>query len=443
MHSQSHLTDGQRRTLYRVPLRSSRLAAIMLLLCRALIPACLAEVGPGNDGSDTTVWPNQQSRANSDQWLVQHHDEIRQMKPRLLVVNFDNHASREKLEQLVRQIIAGIAEGSRYHGYANSKAPVFLQYQIFKFVDLRDPNASETQLNSLRFPLKPGVTNTFNVDHNGFFSDEFARYYGVPDPRDPGRFLRLDELVDLGYVHEAWIISNGDEGRVKAFECVELKPRYNERFERLGNQYAQAGNGGDPDQKWTGRSLRLGFVNSTRGPGCFLESLSHSIEGISTSRVIPYFTRYFSEFAGYDLEKRWGLAIDSLYALEYGSRPVEYPDDHTAIFTTGKGETTVVSNYFAIGGNAHWPPNARGHYDLDNTNAVVSTIEDWRIGSGPDGRDLKKPWTNEALEKYRNLAPDCMGAWLVYWRQNFPGLDNRSKDDHGKPMKNWWPFLFY
>ena len=47
------------------------------------------------------------------------------------------------------------------------------------------------------------------------------------------------------------------------------------------------------------------------------------------------------------------------------------------------------------------------------------------------------------LKPYREMAPDCMGAWLIYWRQNMPGLDNKQKDDEGKPMKNWWPFLFY
>jgi hypothetical protein len=36
-----------------------------------------------------------------------------------------------------------------------------------------------------------------------------------------------------------------------------------------------------------------------------------------------------------------------------------------------------------------------------------------------------------------------MGSWLVYWRQNVPGLDNQSRDDERMPMKNWWPFLFY
>jgi hypothetical protein len=137
------------------------------------------------------------------------------------------------------------------------------------------------------------------------------------------------------------------------------------------------------------------------------------------------------------------LPFDSLYALDYGSRPVEFSGDHTAIITVERSKPIMVSNYFAIGGNAHWPPNARGHYDMDNTNAVLSSIEDWRIGSGSDGHDVKKPWTNASFTKYRDLTPDCMGAWLVYWRQNFPGLDNRQKDDHGKAMKNWWPFLFY
>lgn len=411
--------------------------------CALLALRLLGDSGPQNDPTNLTIWPNQVSHANSDRWLVEHHDEIRQMKPRLLVLNFDNHTARGKIEQLVDEIIAGLTEGSRRHGYKDSDSPAFLRYQVFKFVDLRETNAPQSELNSLLVPLKPGVTNGFNVDHNRFFNDEFARHYGVRDSTRGDHFLRLDELVGRGYVHEVWIITNGDESRITAFECVELKPRYNEQLERVGDEYVQAGNGGDPDQKWTGRSVRLGFINSTRGPGCFLESLSHAIEGTSTSKAIPYFTRYFAEFAGYDLRRRWGLPFNSFYSLNYGGRVVDFLDDHTLAVKAWKGDPLVVSNYFAIGGNAHWPPNARGHYDLDNTNAVLSAIEDWRIGSGAGGKDLLRPWTNESFAQYRALAPDCMGAWLVYWRQNFPGLDNKQKGDDGKSMKNWWPFLFY
>ena len=83
--------------------------------------------------------------------------------------------------------------------------------------------------------------------------------------------------------------------------------------------------GGSQGQPWIGRSLRIGFINSDRGIGCFMESLGHSMEGTANSDTIPYFTRYFNEYAGFDLDKRWGLAPgdDRLYG--HGDDPVDYP----------------------------------------------------------------------------------------------------------------------
>lgn len=397
-----------------------------------------AAVGPAGDPNDSTIWPNQMSHSNSDRWLVENHDRLRVMRPRLLVLNFSNRAKPGQVERMTADLIAALGEASRYHGFKDSNAPAFLQYQIFKIIDLRD---GTTNANSLRVPLKPGVTRGINVRYTGFFEDDFAKLYGVRDPKDSTRFLRLDELVDQGFVHEVFFFCEGDPP-VKAYEVVELKPRYNENFQRVGNEYVQAGNGGDADQKWTGRSMRLGFVNASRGIGCYLESLSHGIEGTATSIAIPYFSRYFKEFAGHDLDTRYRLPFASFYALPYGEALVEYPDPATCVVKYQQ-RTWTLTNYVAIGGNVHWPPNGRRHYDLENTNAVLSTIEDWRIGSGPNGKDLAKPWTNETFSRYRKLAPDCDGPWLVYWRQNFPGLQNKQKDNLGKPMKNWWPFLFY
>ncbi|MBI3408927.1 MAG: hypothetical protein HY040_11290 [Planctomycetes bacterium] len=65
------------------------------------------------------------------------------------------------------------------------------------------------------------------------------------------------------------------------------------------------------------------------------------------------------------------------------------------------------------------------------------------MGSGKDGKDLSKPFTNAAFRAYLDLAPDCMAPWLIYWPQHMPGLNNKQRDEDGKPMKNWWPFLFY
>jgi len=142
------------------------------------------------------------------------------------------------------------------------------------------------------------------------------------------------------------------------------------------------------------------------------------------------------------LKQRYTVPFDTLYEVNYGGNPIAYRDTSTAEVTHG-GKQVTISNYIPAGGSVHFPPNARSHYDLQNTNSVLSTIEDWRIGSGPGGKDIAKPFSDQAFRRYQDIAPDCMGPWLVYWRQNMPGLENNQKDDDGKPMKNWWPFLFY
>ena len=405
-------------------------------------PGLEAAPGPWSDPEDLTLWPNRTSRANSDPWIAENHDRIRQMRPRVLLVNFSNEHSRELLEGLAGRIVAALAEASRYHGYANREAPVFLQYEVFQFVDLRDDDRQTGD--SRQMPIKdPRRRRGFNMQYRDYFSDSFARHFGVRDPRQSGRFLRLDELLDGGYVHEVWFFVSGTESvpHSGAYEVVEEKPRYDAQFRKVGNEFVQAGNGGDDDQPWTGRSVRIGCINASRGVGCFLESLSHGMEGNCTSGAIPYFTQYFRDYGGYNLKEKFKLPFDTFYDLEYVPEPLKYLDEKTLVLRH-RGQEYRVENYIPTAGNAHIPPNGRGHYDLGNEHGVLSTIEDWRIGSD-GGKDRVKPFTNATFRGYHDLAPDCMGAWLVYWRQNMPGLDNRQKDDAGGPMKNWWPFLFY
>lgn len=398
--------------------------------------------GPWRDPDKTDVWPNATSRANSDPWIAENHDRIRVMKPRLLVINFSNEHQGPQLDEAVKRLVAALKESSRYHGYRDSRAPAFLQYEVFKSVDLRDKDRS--RFDSRRMPVKEGVKG-FNFKYRDLFSQEFADLYGVPDPRDPGRNLRLDELVDGGYVHELWMLNSGHEDperKVGAFEAVEEKPSYDDAFRKKGNAWVQAGNGGDPEQPWTGRSLRINSINLGRGTGCAMENLGHALEWMMTSGAIPYFSRYFREYSGHDLKERYGLPVESFYAVQNTGAKVEYPDQRTLI-VHHDGKDHRVDDYVCAGGNVHFAPNGRDHYDLANAAPVLSTIEDWRIGSGSGGKDRARPFTNRNFERYQELAADCQGPWLVYWRQNMPGLNNKSKDDQGRPMKNWWPFLFY
>ena len=386
--------------------------------------------GPTGSGpqytSDLRIWPNAVSRANSDEWIVQNHDSIRRMEPRLLVINFTSGGATARLRDQVRQLVSALRKSSQYHGYRSGTAPAFLEYQVFKVVNSRD------------IPLKQG-SRVF--DYGALFGERYARLWGVTDPDNPARKLRLDELVERGYVHEVVFFFDPID-QYQCFECVEMKPRYDAQFKRIGNTWCQAGNGGDGDQPWIGRSVRINALNAMRGVGCGFENLGHSFEGMANADAIPYFTRYFREYAMLDLQTRYGLPFNSFYAMPIGKPLINYPNRSTAVITW-RGQDYRLTNYVAAGGNVHFPPNARMHYDQDNDQPVASTIEDWRCGSEPGGKDHVINYSARMMERYRKDAPDCMGAWLIYWRQNMPGLDNKSKDDAGKPMKNWWPFLFY
>lgn len=415
-------------------------------LCRwlpILLALCFGGVASGQEPQKNLIWPNATSKANSDDWIALHHDEIRQMRPRVLVLNFVNGLSPEKARQKVEVLLAAVRESSRYHGYAHREATPFLDYQTYKIVDLTDsqplPEAQKLDGNSSFYPRVPDWKEGINFRYADLFGDKFARLYNVPDPRTPGKMLTLSELVNRGIVHEVWFLAiQGQFG--SPFESIEVKQAYDANFHKVVGKSVQAGNGGTPEQPFIGRSLRILFINAERGPGCAMESLGHSIEGTSNSGAIPYFTRYFMEFAGFDLDKRYGMPFNSLYAR--GGSDVSYPTP-TSMRYTWKGKTVTVDPYITAGNSVHFMPSARRDYDLDNPVTVFSTIEHYRLHDGPDGKDIAAPWTNASFARYRQLANDCQGPWLVYWRQNFPGLDNKARDDNGKPMKNWLPFLFY
>ncbi len=88
-------------------------------------------------------------------------------------------------------------------------------------------------------------------------------------------------------------------------------------------------------------------------------------------------------------------------------------------------------------------PNSRRDFDLDNKDPVLSTIENFRLKNGTNGRDKADKWTPEKVARYGGTAPDSVGAWLVYWFQSMPGLDNKAFDDTMRPMKNWWVYWYY
>ncbi len=393
----------------------------------------LAAVCSGGVAEDASVWPNRTSFRNSDPWLVENHDKIRKMQPRVLVLNFANDVDPAGIEERTRSLIAAIAEATRYHGFEDPKAPAFLEYQVARYVDLRDENPPEALLHetSSLFPRKPPGSPGVICDYAKLYGEEFARRYGFRDPDDPGRFLDLHELWFWAIHKDRW----------PGHETIEFKQYYDEERRPIPGKYGPAGNGHDPTMPWSGRSFRIAFFNPHRGIGCAMENFGHTLEYMAHSNSVGYFAKYFREFAELDLGVRYGLPFPSLYALG-GQDRVSYPEKDRMVILRG-GREHVVQPYAARGGNVHFPPGARHHYDLESPFTVLSTIESYRMRNGPDGKDAVREFHRSKWKEHASIAPDCMGAWVVFWAQCMPGLDNRSFDDSGRPMKNWWVFLFY
>src|SRR4051812_46042281 len=305
------------------------------------------------------------------------------MRPRVLVVNYV-HGFRDP-RGLLDRLIAALRESSRWRG----EGPPFLEYEIAEIVDLTEPRGALDR-NSAQFPREP----------NGLHLDYAAMYAQVG-------------LAEREDINEVWLLADHTD-RTWPWETVEVKRSYvRPGFERY------AGNSGEHSAPWIGRSLRILFVNFARGVGCAMESLGHSLERMATCGAIPYYERYFREYAGLDLDRRYGLPFESLY----GQGRVDYPSESTLQY--GKGwRKHKLEPYIAAGGNVHFMPNGRFDYDLDGGRPVLSTIETWRQRD-----EQPAPWTPRVLEPYRELADDCMGRWVVYWRQRMPGLGNTALDD--------------
>ena len=411
-------------------------------------PACWSrpDVVPDNLPDDLTAWPNRVSYRNSDDWLWQNHDKIRRMRPRVLVLNFANDVNMEQIRKHVGGIIRATAEATRYHGFEDPSAPAFIEYEVAKYIDLRDkagPDAGKRVTSTLMPRKKARKRHEVLCDYAGFYTDEFARHLGFRDPRDPGRYLNLHELINAGLVHEMWFYAIHDGGDWPGRETCEFKQYYDEHCRPIKGKHGPAGNGHDDTMPWSGRSFRIAFFNPHRGVGCAMENFGHTLEWMATTNSIAYFRKYFLEYAELDFDKRYGVPFNELYRTDYAVKDsISYPTK-TSIIVKIKDQTHKIDPYVAFGGSVHFPPGARHHYDLESPHTVLSTIENYRLRNGPDGQDLALEFNKDKFARYGDIAPDCMGRWMVYWRQCMPGLDNRCVDDEGQPMKSWWVFPFY
>ena len=175
-----------------------------------------------------------------------------------------------------------------------------------------------------------------------------------------------------------------------------------------------------------------------------MENFGHAVEGMANYNFCPYYKHYFDDFAGFNLNTKYGTPFSKFYYYSYTSgQDYNVYTDLTTLEWHYGGNTGTVHDYIPVGGNVHFMPTGRSHYDLTSPYVIRSTIEHAYMRDGVGGKDISEPWDKSKFSAYYSVAPDCMGPWLVYWRQAMPGEGNTCTDDDGAPMPNWWVFLFY
>lgn len=387
-------------------------------------------------------WPTDGHAANSDPWLATHHQVITQMRPRVLVLNFDNAASPSEALATAQQQAAAIAEGSRPHGYADSSATPFLQPQIVRLVDLTDnpPPSSWTNPSSTLLP----TTSTGEFDPTALFASRFSPAYGYADPTSPSRSLSLCEIFEHGLINEVWI-EDGEAGARRAPLNVERKQAYDDAGQPIPGMFLPCvGGGGCLDQILCDVTVRMAHLDPARGPGCDLQVRGWGIEGMWDA--LPAADAADARtFLNGDFDSRFGVAFRGFADVcdQAGDPCVSYPDAMTAAGSYADGTGWRISPFTQGCGSSRFPPNARARGDFNNAGAVNARCAGFGLGGGPGGGDVYTPYTAATVAAQENAVPDCGGGWQTYWRQSMPGPGSAARGAHGRPLKNWWPFLYY
>jgi hypothetical protein len=386
-------------------------------------------------------WPTTGHGANSDPWLVSHRTVITGMHPRVLVLNFQNGVTVDSARQTAARQVAAIAEGSRYHAYADATAPAFLSYEIAKVVDLTDatPPAGWNNPSSTLLP----TASTGEFDPLALFSSQFADLYGFPDPTTPTRSLSLCELFEQGLINEVWI-QDGEAGARRAPLSLERKQSYDGTETAVPDSFApNAGGGGVLDQIVCSVTVRLAHLDAARGPGCDLEVRGWEIE--SMWAALPSLRPDALAFLNQDFDTRFGVLFNSWGDIcdRAGTACVEYPTATSARGSYSNGTPWSISPFLQGCGSTEFPPNARSRGDMMNAAPVDSRCAHFGLGDGASGSDSYEPYTAAQVAALDQMFPDCGGGWQIYWRQSIPGYGNHARNADGTPMKNWWPLLFY
>jgi hypothetical protein len=389
------------------------------------------------------IWPNDTSSANSDDWLVQNHDKISQLRPRVLAMDIGNTSNASTL---IQRHIDGLANATSFHKYSEAAAQPMVVYQLVKVVTGTSPDYASWNTQS--------------------FADSAIQ---IKDPKDPsGPNLTLCQLFEKGIINEVWCMAT--QNQTKCGETQEGKVVYTNAdppVKASPLKVVNASNGDDITRSLPCKvSTRVIDFNTSRGVGCHQHALGHGWERYMDAQAIPLLRKQAARFLNWDLNTRVGAPFSNFYSAcnSNGSQLTDCIlwDSQIAIHNGPTASKTFnISDMSGGCGNAHFYPNTTGTYSYDANTPdpmVLSSCEHYGLHDGTGGKDMTTPFTNKMTDDlakaqqgggctagspYCSTDDDCGGHGTSYLYQSFPSYGTAAKNDDMTPMHNWWVYLFY
>ena len=285
----------------------------------------------------------------------------------------------------------GIEEGSKFRGFKNSNDP-YVGVKVLKYINVYEMPKIVREM----------PDNLFAIDSTeGYYPDYFKLFESIG----------LESLVNEHDVKEVW---------------------FNRKSLAVPESNMSSPSSGDISNAYYG-SEEYGFVNE----------IQHDDLPIYDKTFVVYSHWMHNSYEkilhvrGHQIERQ-------LSALETGE------------FLFGKFKGVQTNNGREHGcGTVHYPVNAQYGYDYNNTNYVLSDIEDWRpdgngektlVNNGNWIREINIPYTLPTSyyksETSRDIiGNDPEGGWMIYWFQSIPGEDNNLKYND-IDLKNWWDPIY-
>ncbi|HEY7376082.1 MAG TPA: hypothetical protein VIF57_28230, partial [Polyangia bacterium] len=397
----------------------------------------------GNTGAGGgVIWPNDTSSANSDDWLVQNHDRISQLRPRVLAMDIGNTSNASTL---IQRHIDGLANATSFHKYSNTSAQPMVVYQLVKVVN-------------------GGSGPNYSTWNSQAFADSNIQ---IKDPKDPtGPNLTLCQLFEKGVINEVWCMAT--QNQTKCGETQETKVPYTNADPpvKTGGKPVSASNGDNITSLGCKVSTRIIDFNTSRGVGCHQHAMGHGWERYMDANALPILKKQAGRFLNWDLNTRVGAPFSNFYSAcsSNGSQLTDCMiwDSQIAMHSgPSAAKSFTITDMSGGCGNAHFYPNTTGTYSYDANTPdpmVQSSCEHYGMHDGTGGKDTTTPFTNKMtddLAKAQQTGPctagspycstddDCGGHGTSYLYQSFPSYGTTAKNDDMTAMHNWWVYLFY